>query len=397
MVLHASFGIEVVAMRVLFAVSPGFDHLYPLSGLAWAFRTAGHDVVVATSGVSTQAAAHAGFAVREVSPGADFASIFPKVGTPEERTRAMRERGLAIARTLETPDVILEKFSRVSDLMLDGILEFATAWQPDLIVYSKLQGAALVTARALGIPAVEHGFSFLREGTMAERFLPYLAPLYERVGVPVELPSVTSLYFAPEDMMHGEGEGWTMRSVPFHGGGTLPDWMARPKERPRVCVTLGTTVPHVAGIGSLESVLTAAADVDAEFVLALGDDPDLDSLGTLPENVRVVGWTPLSTLLTTCDAIIHHGGSGTTLTAAHAAVPQLAMPHGADNWINAAMVERCGLGLNRDPEQVDAQLLKTLLHDTELRASTRAAATALAAQPGPDQIVPRLLGLLDAN
>lgn len=305
-------------MRVLFAVSPGYDHLYPLSGLAWAFRTAGHDVVVATSGVSTQAAAHAGFAVREVSPGADFASIFPKVGSAQERTRAMRERGLAIAKTLETPDVILEKFSRVSDLMLDGTLEFATAWQPDLIVYSKLQGAALVTARALGIPAVEHGFSFLREGDMAERFLPYLAPLYERAGVPLELPSITSLYFAPEHMMHGEGEGWTMRSVPFHGGGTLPDWMARPKERPRVCVTLGTTVPHVAGIGSLESVLNAASEVDAEFVLALGDDPDLDALGTLPGNVRVVGWTPLSTLLTTCDGIIHHGGSGTTLTSAHA-------------------------------------------------------------------------------
>ncbi|MFF1560762.1 nucleotide disphospho-sugar-binding domain-containing protein [Streptomyces sp. NPDC058279] len=381
-------------MRVLFAISPGLDHLYPSSGLAWAFRTAGHDVAVATSGVSTEAAAHAGFAVREVSPGADFASIFPKAGSPEERAKAMRERGLAIAKTLETPDIILEKFGRVSDLMLDGTLRFAQAWQPDLIVYSRLNGAALVAARALGIPAVEHGFSFLREGAMPQRFLPHLTPLFERVGVPAELPDITSLYFAPEHMMHGEGEGWTMRSVPFHGGGTLPDWMAEPKERPRVCVTLGTTVPHVAGIGSLESVLGAAADVDAEFVLALGDDPDLDTLGTLPDNVRVVGWTPLSTLLTTCDAIIHHGGAGTTLTSAHAGVPQLAMPHGADNWINAAMVERTGLGLNRDPEDVDAALLKSLLHDEDLRASTRAVSAQLAAEPGPDQIVPRLLDLV---
>ncbi|MFV0129276.1 nucleotide disphospho-sugar-binding domain-containing protein [Streptomyces sp. HMX112] len=380
-------------MRVLFAVSPGLDHLYPSSGLAWAFRTAGHDVVVATSGVSTKAAAEAGFAVREVSPGADFASIFPRAGSPLERARAMRERGLAIAKTLQTPDIILEKFSRVSDLMVEGTLRFAEAWQPDLVVYSRLNGAALVAARALGVPAVEHGFSFLREGTMPQRFLPHLAPVYERVGVPHELPDVTSLYFAPEHMMHGEGEGWTIRSVPFHGGGTLPDWMAEPKRRARVCVTLGTTVPHVAGVGSLDSVLDAAAGVDAEFVLALGDDPELDSLGTLPGNVRVVGWTPLSTLLTTCDAIIHHGGAGTTLASAHAAVPQLAMPHGADNWINAAMVERCGLGLSREPGEVDGQLLKTLLEDEDLRASTRAAAAALRAEPGPDQVVPRLLEL----
>ncbi|MFJ4342483.1 nucleotide disphospho-sugar-binding domain-containing protein [Streptomyces sp. NPDC088915] len=381
-------------MRVLFAISPGYDHLYPSSGLAWAFRTAGHDVAVATSGVSTEAAAHAGFAVREVSPGADFAQFFPRVGSPEERARAMRERGLAIARTLRTPDVILEKFSGVSGLMLDGTLAFARAWEPDLVVYSRLNGAALVTARALGVPAVEHGFSFLREGSMPQRFLPYLQPLYERVGVPHELPEVTSLHFAPDRMMHGEGEGWTMRSVPFHGGGTLPDWMAEPKERPRVCVTLGTTVPYVAGVGSLETVLTAAADVDAEFVLALGDEPDLDVLGTLPENVRVVGWTPLSTLLTTCDAIIHHGGAGTTLASAHAGVPQLAIPHGADNWINAAMIEENRIGLNRDAERVDAALVRSLLHDPGLRSGTHEVRAALAAEPGPDEIVARLTALV---
>ncbi|UUU30228.1 DUF1205 domain-containing protein [Streptomyces sp. CA-210063] len=381
-------------MRVLFAVSPGFDHLYPSSGLAWAFRTAGHDVVVATSGVSTDAAAHAGFAVREVSAGADFAQFFPRTGSPQERARAMRERGLAIARTLQTPDIILEKFAGVSDLMLDGTLSFARAWEPDLIVYSRLNGAALVTARALGVPAIEHGFSFLREGTMPQRFLPHLEPLFARVGVAHELPDVTSLYFAPGHMMHGEGEGWTMRSVPFHGGGTLPDWMAEPKQRPRICVTLGTTVPYVAGVGSLESVLAAAGDVDAEFVLALGDDPDLDALGTLPGNVRVVGWTPLATLLTTCDAIIHHGGAGTTLASAHAGVPQLAIPHGADNWINADMIERNGLGLRRDAEQVDATLINTLLHDRDLRTRTHEARAALAAEPGPDRIVLRLEALV---
>lgn len=380
-------------MRVLLAVSPGLDHLYPSAGLAWAFRTAGHHVAVATSGVSTEAAANSGFPVREVSPDADFAAIFPRVGSHAERAHAMRERGLAMARTLQTPDVILGKFSQVSDLMLDGTLRFAEAWQPDLIVYSRLQGAALVTARALGVPAVEHGFSFLREGTFPQRFLPHLAPLYQRVGVPVELPDVTSLYFAPEHMMRGEGEGWTMRSVPFHGGGMLPDWMAEPKRQPRVCVTLGTTVPHVAGVGSLDRVLAAAEGVEAEFVLALGDNPDLDSLGTLPKNVRVVGWTPLSTLLTTCDAIIHHGGAGTTLASAHAGVPQLAMPHGADNWINSEMVVRSGLGLSADPAEVDAELLGRLLDDEELRASATAVAAELAAEPGPDQIVPRLVEL----
>lgn len=380
-------------MRVLFAISPGLDHLYPAVGLGWALRLAGHDVTVATSGASTQAAAAAGFAVRDVAPGADFAAIFPRSGSREERARVMRERGMAIARTLETPEIILSKFARVNDLMADDTLGFAQAWRPDLIVYSRLQGVALLTARALGVPAVEHGFSFLREGAMPRRFLPHLAPVYERLGVPVELPSITAIHFAPERMMHGEGDGWPMRVLPFHGGGELPGWLAERPHRPRVCVTLGTTVPHAAGVGSLTSVLAAAREVDAEFVLALGDDPDLTPLGALPDNVRVVGWTPLSALLTTCDAIIHHGGSGTTLAAAYAGVPQLAMPHGADNWINAAMIQECGMGLNREPDEVDAQALETLIHDEGLRKSAGAVADELADQPAPEQVVPRLVTL----
>lgn len=380
-------------MRVLFAVSPGLDHVYPTTGLAWALRVAGHEVVYATTGVSVDAAVNAGLPVRDVSPGADFSGIFPRSGSRETRARAMRERGLRMAETLQTPEVILEKFAQVTDPMAEGTLRFAESWRPDLIVYSRLQGAGLLAARALGVPLVEHGFSFLREGAMPGRFLPHLAPIFERFGVPVELPSVTSLYFAPAHMMHGEGEGWTMRFVPFHGGGVLPDWLAEPRRRPRVVVTLGTTVPHVAGPGSLGTVLAAARGVDAEIVLALGSDPDLTSLGALGDNVRVVGWTPLSTLLGFSDAIIHHGGAGTTLASAHAGVPQLAMPHGADNWINGAMVERCGMGLNLDAEQVDTGVLQSLLHDEALRKGAEATARELAAGPGPDEIVARLATL----
>ncbi len=380
-------------MRVLYAISPGLDHLYPAMGLAWAFRTAGHEVMVATTGASTEAAVRAGLPVRDVSPGADFSDIFPRTASSAERARAMRERGLAVARTLQTPDVILEKFARVTEVMAEGTLRFAESWRPDLIVYSRLQGTGLLTAAALGVPLVEHGFSFLREGAMPRRFLPHLAPVFERFGVPAELPSITSLHFAPPHMMHGEGEGWTMRFVPYHGGWVLPDWVAGPRHRPRIVVTLGTTVPHVAGTGSLASVLAAARTVDAEFVLALGDDPDLAALGPLGDNVRVVGWTPLSTLLGFSDAIVHHGGAGTTLASAHAGVVQLAMPHGADNWVNAAMVERCGIGLNLEADQVDADVLRALVSDETLRKGAAATARELAAGPGPDQIVPRLAEL----
>jgi UDP:flavonoid glycosyltransferase YjiC (YdhE family) len=379
-------------MRVLFAVSPGFDHLFPAVGLAWSLRAAGHEVAVATSGVTVDAATRAGLAAYDVSPGADFDAIFPLLGTVQERAARMRERGRTVARAGVTPEVILEKFGRVSELMVDGTLAFARAWRPDLIVYSRLQGAALVTARALNVPAVENGFSFLREGSMPARFLPHLEPLYARHSVPAELPRIVSLYFAPEHLMYGEGEGWTTRAMPYQGGALIPSWMIE-RDRPRVCITLGTTVPHIAGVGSLQAVLAAAADIDAEFVLALGDDPDLEPLGTLPGNVRVVGWSPLSLLLDHSDAIVHHGGANTTLASAHAGVPQLVMPHGADNWINADIVTRSGVGLQREPEELDVSDVRTLLSDEDIRKAAGSLAADLATGPALDTIVERLAQL----
>ncbi|MCF6525773.1 nucleotide disphospho-sugar-binding domain-containing protein [Streptomyces sp. JJ36] len=384
-------------MRVLFNVSPGLDHLYPALGLAWAFRTAGHEVAVATAGASVDAAVRAGLTVRDVAPGADFAAVFPRKGTPEERERAMRERGAEITRSQQTPEIILEKFGRVNDMMADGTLEYARHWRPDLIVYSRLQGTALLAARDLGVPAVENGYSFLREGDLPARLLPHLAPTYERLGVPLELPLVQPVYFAPQKLMRGEGDGWPMRFVPYQGGAVLPDWLAQPAERPRIAVTLGTIVPGIAGVGSLRSVLDAAEGLDAELILALGDDPDLEPLGPLPDTARVVGWTPLSALLPTLDGIVHHGGCGTLLAAAHAGVPQLAMPYGADNWINAQIIESAGIGFDRQPGQVDSALLSSLAGDEVLRKNAAALAAELAAEPGPDALVPRLVELAGAH
>ncbi|MEU8959939.1 hypothetical protein AB0C93_37265 [Streptomyces sp. NPDC048518] len=73
--------------------------------------------------------------------------------------------------------------------------------------------------------------------------------------------------------------------------------------------------------------------------------------------------------------------------------PQPARPHGAGNRLNAAMTERCGPGLNREPAGVDAAPLKTLPHGQGLRAFVRDGVRAPAAEPGPGPIVPRLPGL----
>jgi UDP:flavonoid glycosyltransferase YjiC (YdhE family) len=384
-------------VRVLFAVSPGIGHLFPTVPLAWALRAAGHEVLVATAAEGVEAAVRAGLPAVETAPASAIAAIFgAATGPPDERARRMSERGQRIAEAgHEVHELLLRTFGQVSAVTAAATVDVARRWRPDLVVHSRLQGAGLAAASALGVPAVEHGFNFQSEDDLAGRFLPHLAEAYERAGVPLALPPRRAVvHVAPPEMMLGpSGAAWSMRYVPYNAGGELPRWLWRAPERPRVLITMGTVVPRLQGVGGLARMLAAAPDVDADFVLALGGDADLAPLGPLPPNVRPVGWVPLHHLLPGSAAVVHHGGSGTTMAALAAGVPQLVLPHGADQFINARAVGGLGIGTWRPPAEVDADTVARLLADPTVAAAARAAATRMAELPAPTDVVPHLADL----
>ena len=66
--------------------------------------------------------------------------------------------------------------------------------------------------------------------------------------------------------------------------------------------------------------------------------------GDLPDNCRVIGPTPHSALFRELAGVIHHGGSGTTATAARAGVPQVAVPHLLDQPYWGRQIHGAGLG-----------------------------------------------------
>jgi UDP:flavonoid glycosyltransferase YjiC (YdhE family) len=183
-----------------------------------------------------------------------------------------------------------------------------------------------------------------------------------------------------------------MRWVPYGGGAVFGDRMPPRPPRPEVAITMGTIELQAFGIGALEPIIAAAADVDSDFVLALGD-LDITPLGTLPPNVRSVGWTPLHTLLRTCSAVVHHGGGGTVMTAIDAGLPQLLAPDPRDQFQHTAReaVSRRGIGLISTSDKVDADLLTRLITDDQLRVAATEVREEMLSLPTPAATVRRIL------
>ena len=110
----------------------------------------------------------------------------------------------------------------------------------------------------------------------------------------------------------------------------------------------------------------------------------------MPGNARVERFIPQATLLPTCAAVVHHGGAGTTFgTLAHG-LPQVVIPQGADNFDNAAMVERAGDAVVLRPGEVTADKVQSavrrILNDPAYAEAAGRAAAEIAAMPAPEAV-----------
>jgi vancomycin aglycone glucosyltransferase len=64
----------------------------------------------------------------------------------------------------------------------------------------------------------------------------------------------------------------------------------------------------------------------------------------LPEHVMAIGAVSHPRLFPRVAAVVHHGGAGTTHTAARAGVPQVVIPHLLDQYYFARRVHELGVG-----------------------------------------------------
>jgi UDP:flavonoid glycosyltransferase YjiC (YdhE family) len=104
--------------------------------------------------------------------------------------------------------------------------------------------------------------------------------------------------------------------------------------------------------------------------------------GPLPEGVLRIGSVTHAQLFPRVAAAVHHGGAGTTTTALRWGVPQLVVPHAADQFYWGRRIEALGLGPPALPRK---------------RLTAQALAEALAATLGNEWLCSRAAEVRDAG
>jgi UDP:flavonoid glycosyltransferase YjiC (YdhE family) len=98
--------------------------------------------------------------------------------------------------------------------------------------------------------------------------------------------------------------------------------------------------------------------------------------------------------LSHCDVVVSHGGSGTVLATLAAGLPQLCLPQGADQFLNAAATTAAGAALSLSPGEVTADAVRDaivrLLADVAVRDAARSISSSIASMPSPDEVAATL-------
>ncbi|MGW0815735.1 activator-dependent family glycosyltransferase [Streptomyces viridiviolaceus] len=420
-------------MRVLFTTFAAKSHMHAQVTLAWALKAAGHDVRIASHPDLADEITRTGLTAvgvgEELHLDEQMQETQENIGQDVDQLESQAQVGLDMSETRPerlTRDYTLGVFTAMtsvvfqnccSDRMVDELVEHCRSWKPDLVLWDTMTFAGAIAALAT---KTAHGrvlFGLDLAGRMRQTFLEQLSSLppelrddplrewltwsLERHGAAFEESAVTGDFTVcplpasmrlPVDLHYVP-----MRYVPYNGQSTVPRWLQEPPRKGRrICITLGVAHREVLGAdrASIGDLLEAVAGLDDVEVVATLDENQLKDFDALPDNVRAVDFVPLDALLPSCDAVIHHGGSGSFGTAMIHGVPQLIVVDGVWDTINKARyLEERQAGLYV-PGKLSAkglrELLVRLLEEPVFRRNAGALRQEALAAPAPAQVVPTL-------
>jgi UDP:flavonoid glycosyltransferase YjiC (YdhE family) len=290
-------------------------------------------------------------------------------------------------------------------LFIDGLArrtaadsaELLPKLRPDLIVYEHLEFGAAVAAHAVAVPAICHSLS---PRMPAEAIRLVSGDRLDRLWVDhgVSAPSLDvftgDAYIdifpnvLQDPRFRADPSRLPLRPIPYtETGVTVPPWVGRTSHR-LVYLTLGTVV-------ATDDVLLPALrglTLDVDVLVALGSASGAE-LGELPSNVHIEAFVDQTAVLHHADLGVHHGGSGTILGALAAGTPQLLLPKGADQFLNADAMRPTGLASVLEPSEATAVSVaaEAAAAIGQLRPAADAVREELDAMPDPAEVVELLV------
>lgn len=353
-------------MRVLVTACPMHGHVNTVLPLALAARRAGHEVVVATGADLVGQVAERGLTVWPVGP------TFAETGPPRSQM-----------------DFAVAGEQRAGDL-----LPMAAAWGPDLVVHEETELAGLLVAQRTRARHVSHGLGIVAAGSpeLFARALDRAGRSWGVADLAGAVAGAPHVSVCPPSLRPPEYPEPTHLLRPAVGeSGELPAAVgALPRTR-TVHLTLGTVFRNDA---ALDAALAGLLDLDVNVVVTVGPLGDPRRFGELPPHVLVRRHVPHAALLPFCAGTVSQGGAGILLGSLAHGLPQLVLPQGADQFVNADAAVRAGAALALRPEVVTAPAVRDavarLLDEPGYAAAARTLQAEITAMPGADDVLAAL-------
>ncbi len=390
-------------MRVLLTTQPGYGHFRPLLPLARALVAEGHEVRVGTSASFASVVEREGLAAEAVGlnwlHGVE-STIPPELRPPPE------------ANTIAT--YFAHKFVRMTaERLAADVVTLSDRWRPDVIVRETTEYGGSLAAQILGLPSA--GLQVASPTLMSDDVLAEVAIALDEIRPRLGLASDPELNargdelvicFAPP-ALHDPAARLPAGLRSFHPGSpresdVLDDDVARlGVERPLVYATLGTVFNDPEYQSEFFPAIQAGLfDARVDLLMAVGPYVDPTSLGNQRPGVEVLPYVPQRAVLDRSAVVICHGGYGTVLDAIDTSVPLVVVPFGADQYVNAASVQRLGIGIVVEEEPPSSQTIRdavdALLHaDSPHRQRLQMLREEWCALPGPDKAVHALMALAE--
>ena len=285
---------------------------------------------------------------------------------------------------------------RYSCAVVENLREFIRTWRPD-VVYSEFNLAAVIAARAEGIPCVGSGSQPTTAAYASNpRKSAGIRRLLREMGMPAPASSLTIL------------EGMKRRFIP-----SCPTLEPRAGERAVYCGILNeppalTAAPRdcaVVYLGSGSVPAGVAVRVGRQISSALGCDVYVAGVpevvyAAAGHKVHCAPRLNFAELLPRARVMVHHGGQNSMMDALAYQVPQVVVPGRVfERQFNAEAVERtrCGLSVRAPKPALIAEAALRLVDEPALTSGIRGVRDELSELGGTERIVREVEKILDAR